>query len=357
MKQYSSYNVEIFDRDFNLVSHTNVSRPSFSVDYLSPVNNEITVFNVDAQKGDYIRIHSGDDEFFGIVTGAVSHDKKTMTISYMDFLKILDLDIVFDTNLQGTSNLETIIANLITDLFINNSDNEQNITGLSVTTSSSTADWGFNLKSDTEGMHHCIVNFYETIIVRALEKYSVAVTATPNVQAKTIALTIGRVSADVRTIEADLPNVVYKNIIIKETQKDVNKLMVVNTENYTDIRTYYRHSDDTYSTTDTDRITPVVREVHGVAPDEQRTFAQVADSDAADTFGNIEYNNLIELVVTNDDTLVKPYELQIGQVVSILSKGNSYGSVLTGKTVSDRTQLTFGTIRLDLTKIIKRRYG
>ena len=65
---------------------------------------------------------------------------------------------------------------------------------------------------------------------------------------------------------------------------------------------------------------------------------------------------MIELTVTKNDTLVKPYALDIGQVVNIISKGNVYTSILTGKAISDRTQLTFGTIRLDLTKIIKRRY-
>ena len=195
------------------------------------------------------------------------------------------------------------------------------------------------------------------LIARALEKYSVVITVTPDVQEKAIVLTIGAIQESPKVIEADLPNIVVKNVVIKETDKDVNKLMVYNTENYTDVRTYYRHSDDSYSVANTDRITPVVQEIHGVAPSNGGTFAAAADSDAANVFGGINYNNLIELTVMKDDTLVQPYALDIGRVVNIISKGNVYTSILTGKTVSDRAQLTFGTIRLDLTKIIRRRYG
>lgn len=353
------YNVEIFERDFSLRDHTVVSDVRYSVDYLSPVQNTITVFNVAAEKGDYIRISNSDNDFFGVIRSVSSQDKKTMNISYSPFLSVLETDVLFDTDLQGTSNLETVIANLISAMFITNSDTAQNITGLSVTTSSATTGWGFNLKSDTEGKHHCIIDFYDSIIVRALEKYSVVITVTPNVQAKTIALVVGKI-AGTKTIETDLPNIVDKSIVVKETEKDVNKLVVYDTADYTTKRTYYRHPDYTYGTTNTDRITPVVQEIHGVAAEEgtdnPRTFAQVADSDAADVFGNIEYNNLIELVMANDDALVKPYEMQIGQVLEVISKGTVYTSILTGKTVAEKTQLTCGTIRLDLTKIIKRRY-
>lgn len=351
------FNVEIFKRDFSFVSHTNVSNVSYAEDYLSPVTNEITVLNCEASKGDYIRIQDAEDDFFGIITAVSSQDARTMTIQYGSFLSIFDTDLLFDTDLQGTSNLETVLKNLITGMFVSNPDTVQNIPGLSVETAGSTTNWGFNLKSDTEGKHHCIINFYSVLIARALEKYSVVITVTPDVQNKAIVLTIGAIQESPKVIEADLPNIVVKNVVIKETDKDVNKLTVYNTENYTDVRTYYRHSDDTYSTANTDRITPVVQEIHGVAPAQDGTFENAADSDAANVFGGISYNNLIELTVTNGDTLIKPYALDIGQVVNIISKGNVYTSILTGKAVSDSTQLTFGTIRLDLTKIIKRRYG
>lgn len=352
------YNVEVFDRAFNLLDHTNVSEVTWSVDYLSPTKNTITILNCNVHKGDYIRVHDRDSEFFGIITAVKSQSEKLMSVECASFLSVFDMDVLFDTDLQnGTSSLETVLKNLITAMFVSNSDTLQRIPGLSVETTSTTTGWGFNLKSDTENMHHCIVNFYNSLIVRALEKYGVVVTVTPDVQNKAIVLSIGKIADNSRIIETNLPNIVEKNVVIMETEKDVNKLVVYNTANYTSSRSYYLHPDGSYNTTNSNRITPVVQEIKAVSVEEGSTFANAADSEAVNTFGDLGYNNLIELTVANDDTLVKPYELEIGQEVHILSKGSEYKTILTGKTVSDRTQLTFGTVRIDLTKIIKRRYG
>lgn len=351
MKQY---NVEIFNRNFIMKSHTTVSRPSYAVDYLAHSNNELLVLNCAASKGDYIRIQGEGNDFFGVITAIARQDSKTMIIQYSDFLTLFDTDILFDTDLQGTSTLEQVIANLITAMFISNADSRQNITGLSVETVSNTTGWGLNLKSDTEGKHHCIINFYNSIIVRALEKYSVVITVTPDIQNKAIVLSIGRISDTTKVIEADLPNIAVKNIVIKETQKDVNKVTVYNSADYSTNRVYYLHPDGTYNTTNSNRITPVVQEIKAVDAGEG-DFATAADSEAVNVFGATQYNNLIELTVLNEDTLVQPYALDIGQVVSVISGGTVYQTILTGKAISDRTRLTFGTIRLDLTKILRRR--
>ena len=63
------YNVEFFDSAFANVSHTNVSLASYDEDYISPVDNEITVVDCNVEVGYYIRIVKGDIEFFGIVKG------------------------------------------------------------------------------------------------------------------------------------------------------------------------------------------------------------------------------------------------------------------------------------------------
>lgn len=360
MKQYS---VEIFNRSFNLVSHTNSEVEEYAEDYLSPVTNEVTVFNCNASKGDYIRIKDKYNEFFGIIVSIKSSSEKLMTISYASFLSIFDTDILFNTDLQGgDTSLEQTIANLITAQYINNTDSSMIISGLAVSTQGATNDWGFNLKSDTENMHHCIINFYDVIIARALEKYAVRIKVVPDIQNRSITLVIGKSTSGVVKIESDLQNVIEKNIIIKETSNDTNKLVVYNTENYTTTRVYYLHPNGSYDTSNTNRITPVIQEIKGTAPEREgstitRTFIKMADSEAADVFGSINYNNLVELAVLNDDSLVRPYEMEIGQEADIYSKGKIYRSILTGKTVGQQTILTFGTIRLDLTKILKRRYS
>lgn len=360
MRQYS---IEIFDRDFNLISHTNAVIEEYAEDYLSPVTNEVTVFNIDASKGDYIRIKDKNNEYFGVITSIKTNSEKMMVISYGSFLSLFDADILFNTDLQGGDiSLEQTIANLITTQYINNNDSSMVVRGLTVTTQGATNNWGFNLKSDTENMHHCIINFYDVIIARALEKYAVMIKVVPDIQNKRISLIIGKNRNEVVKIESDLQNIVEKNIMVKETGNDVNKLVVYNTENYTTTRVYYLHPNGSYDTTNANRITPVVQEIKGTAPEREgstitRSFIKMADAEAADVFGSINYNNLIELAVLNEDSLVRPYELEIGQEADIYSKGKIYRSILTGKTVGQQTMLTFGTIRLDLTKILKRRYG
>ena len=355
-----AFNVEIFQRNFTLRSHTVVEDVQYSEDYLSPDDNELTLLTVDAQKGDYIRITNGNDEYFGIINTVSSKEEGLVKIGYKAFLSLFDTDCMFDTTLQGgTASLEQTLANIITSMFISNSDTSMNVPGLSVTTTSSTTGWGFNLKSDKENMHHCIINMLNVLIIRAMEKYRVRIKVVPDVQNKTITLRIGRNTADAVTVEADLPNVISKNVVIKETNNDVNKLVVYNTENYTTVRVYYLHPDGTYNTTNSNRIIPVVQEIRGTAPERNgdtitKTFAQMADSEAAEVFGSIEYNNLIELEMLNDDSLIKPYSMEVGQVVNVISDGVSYSSILTGRKIEQTTTLTFGTVRLDLTKILRR---
>lgn len=354
------YNVEIFSRSFILKSHTNVEGVEFSEDYLSPDVNELTVQSINASLGDYIRITADNVEYFGIIDSVTSTDESLVELKYKSFLTLFDTDCMFDTNWQGGStSLEQTLANLITNMFISNSDTSMNVPGLSVTTTSTTSNWGFNLKSDTENMHHCIINLHDVLIVRSMEKYKVRIKVVPNAQNKTITLRIGRNTAASVTVEADLPNIIHKNVIIKETDNDVNKLVVYNTENYTTTRTYYLHPNGTYNTTNSDRIVPVVQEIRGTAPERDgstitKTFAQMADSEAAEVFGSIEYNNLIELEMLNDDSLVKPYNMEVGQVVNVISDRVTYYSILTGRKVEQTTTLIFGTIRLDLTKRLKR---
>ena len=66
------------------------------------------------------------------------------------------------------------------------------------------------------------------------------------------------------------------------------------------------------------------------------------------------YSNLIELTMANDDGLVKPEQMEFGQQVEIISDGVAYRSILTGRERGKNTKLVFGTVRLDLTKILRR---
>lgn len=379
------YSVEIFNRQFELLAHTNVDDVNIDYDYLTPNESETvlrltgfydtfaaqTVVNNGFLKalsvpeleglmdsvgvGAYIRLLRDDTDIFGVITSINSEeDEKLTKIGFQSFPStVFNTDVLFNTNNQGTVALETVIANLITSSWISSSDTIQVIPGLSVTTTSSTVNWGMNLKSDTEGKHYCIINFYDVLIRRALDEYGIAIQTAVDYENGSIVLTIGKVTGT-QTIEADLPNVFERSFLINESSNNVNKLDVYNTANYSTIITYYKHTDGTYNTTNSDRLYPVVREVQGAAAEEGITFAQAAASVAASVFGEVTYNNLIEITCHYEDKLISPKDLKIGSVVTVIHDDVSYGSIMTGYKLSNNViTLVFGSIRADLTKLIR----
>lgn len=382
------YNIEIFNRQFELLAHSNIDDIDIDYDYLSPNESNLIIrlsgfydtFAAEAVISDnggllkalnipeleglmdevgvgaYIRMQRDDVDIFGVITSITTADDPIMTkVGVQSFpASIFNAEILFDTNDQGTVDLETVIANYITSGWINNADTLQNIPGLSVNTTSTTLSWGMNIKSDTGGMHHAVINFYEVLIRRALDEYEISIQTTVDFENGSIELSIGKVPGT-QTIEADLPNVFERNFLINESSKNTNKLDIYNTANYTTVITYYKHTDGTYDTTNSDRLYPVVREIATAAADGGNTFPQNAAAVAASVFGEVIYNNLIEITCLYNDELINPKSLTIGSVVSVIHEGVSYSSILTGYKLSDNViTLIFGSIRADLTKLIKR---
>ena len=142
------------------------------------------------------------------------------------------------------------------------------------------------------------------------------------------------------------------NDLVQQVSADVNKLVLYNGADYTQTRTFYLHPDLSYDTKDADRITPVVCELQTISGEE--SFESAAITAAHNKFSSLAFSNLIELTMANGDTLVKPEELEFGQEVDIISDGEMYRSILTGRERGKTTKLIFGTVRLDLTKILRR---
>lgn len=382
------FNIEIFNRQFELLAHTNIDDIHIDYDYLKPNESELTIrlsgfydtFVAQAVipdskgmlkalsvpeleglmdavgVGAYVRLQRDDTDIFGVITSVTTAEDQLLTkVGIQPFpAAIFATEILFDTDKQGTVALETVIANLITASWISNSDTLQNIPGLTVTTTSSTVAWGMNLKSDTEGMHHCVIDFYDVLIRRALEEYGIAIQTSVDFQNGTIDLSIGKI-VGTKTIEADLPNVFERTFLINESSKNTNKVVIFDTANYTSTITYYKHTDGSYDTTNNNRLYPVVREISTASADEGITFAQAAASVAASAFGEVTYNNLIEIKCMYDDSLIRPKELKIGSVVTIIHDGSAYSSILTGYQLEDNViNLIFGSIRADLTKLLRR---
>ena len=352
------YNVEVFTQKFNMVANTNINEIIHKEDYLSSDENTITVFPMPGiTKEDYIRISRDDEEYVGVITEityGTDRSKQLQVISYKPLMELLNTDILFDVDLQQTGTLEGFIADRITEMFIDNEDEAQNIKGLSVEVKSQTPDWYFHITPRDSGGHYNIVNLIDSVIIPAMEKYGVLVKPMLDIQARTIRIDVGRVQAGTFIIEADLPNVITKQITIKSVSSDVNKLVIYDAADYENKRVYYLHSDLSYDTHDRDRITPVNCEITSVQVEEGHSFESAAISEAYNKFANLSYSNLIELTVMKKDSLIHPEDMEFGQVVKIVSDGTEYTSILTGREISETYKLIFGTVRLDLTKILRR---
>ena len=84
---------------------------------------------------------------------------------------------------------------------------------------------------------------------------------------------------------------------------------------------------------------------------------QILADYADNVFKTSKYKNLIELTLMESDPIVSA--VRWGRTVTIIHKGTSYASLLTGITVlgNGLVKLTFGMIRLELTKILKMKGG
>lgn len=348
------YNVEVFTQRFEMVANSNVNEVTHKEDYLSSDENSIAVFPMPGiAKEDYIRISRDGEEYTGVIT-EITYSKDLQTISYKPLMELLNTDVLFDVDLQQTGTLEGFIADRITEMFIENEDQAQNITGLSVVALTQTPDWYFHITPKDSGGHYNIVNLINSVIIPAMQKYGVLVKPVLDIQNRSIRIEIGRVPAGTFIIESDLPNVIDKQITIKSVSTDVNKLVIYDAADYETKRVYYLHPDLSYDTRDENRITPVNCEITSLQVEEGKSFESAAISEAYNKFANLAYSNLIEITVMKGDALIHPEEMQFGQVVKIISGGVEYSSILTGREIGQNIKLIFGTVRLDLTKILRR---
>lgn len=347
----SLYNVEIFKPDYTYRASAQVEEISYEFDYLSLQKNKIKLRNITAVRGDFIRIIKGSRKIFGLITGVSESD--TITIEYMSILSMFDVDIYADVLSlisSESASLEDWIANTINSTFIKNADTLQNIPGMIIDTVTSTTG------KKRLGFDSNIFNLYD-LITKSLTQHGIVIDTDLDVQNKNIVVTICKRKDAEKHIEADLPNILDKELSIEKGREATNKMMLVNEDNTSEQAIYYLLQDGTVSNApDSDkRITPVVLETKFISVSRNDTFADKAYSEAISKLVPGEYDNYICITVENDDCLVKPDEWLIGQKAVIIHNGKEYHSMLTGIDIGKRTKLMFGAVRKELTKKLKRR--
>ena len=68
-----------------------------------------------------------------------------------------------------------------------------------------TKDWSLHITPSDKGGHYNIVNLIDSVIIPAMEKYSIFVKTKLDIQNREVQITVGKAAAGVITIESDLP--------------------------------------------------------------------------------------------------------------------------------------------------------
>lgn len=368
----AQYNVNFFTRDLAFVHNDSANINELSDDYISIQNNTVEIGLTERVKnGQLIYLDNELDTFLGVVTN-IKPGFDTLTVTYKPFLSLFDTDVLFDTNLQkqtttdpssgakiNSKSLEQMLKDMIEEIYVFSDDPLQNL-NLVIVTETSTPRWGFNLKSDTEGTHYCIIGLYSVLIVNALKKYGVALSVFPDFASQSLFIYIrAQSNYDVMDIDGDLSNVTVKTLKMNDRPNGTNKLTVYNTNDYDQYVDFYVHTDRSWDSEDTDRITPVVRDVRAAMPDGEiedpdEAFLASAVDVAYGVLSGQAWNNLIELEVAPEDEVVNPLSLLIGQSIRLRYKDGIYESILTGRRITEESVvLIFGSERISFTKRYK----
>lgn len=364
------YNVEVFHRDFSFVHNYTVEDITYKYDYLTPVENEVMMsYNANVKMGDYIVLQSEERRYEGVISSIKIINKDYMTVGYYQLNKLFEFPVYVDRRYQqgdicaGTKSIESIIYDAIKDAFIDGkcqadgggyisgTDDLQKIPGLALTKTTDTMVWNVGLSTDT---YHFNVDIWKgdifDLISRALKGCSVGVITKLDIQAQKVYCSIGVLNSTPTTIETDLPQILAKNIVENDTTMMCNKFVLnMPSESGYPPKVYYRHSDGTWDMTDSDRLTPVIVDYGEPASD-------IYEGDTVETrlfnqYGALNYVNLIELTTPMD-----VYGLEFGDIANVIVGNNTYVSMLTGYEIhGDIIKYIFGMLRLDLTKILKRR--
>lgn len=461
MKQF---NIEIFDENFNFLFNTSADKTKYKEDYLDPEKAKV-VITTDARiaVNSIIRLYRDDEDYAGIITDVKVKDDGTTEVTYSSVESLFDKELLIDVGqIQGT--MEQYMKALMDELYVINSDTSQRLP-MQITAVTSTNDWSFDYKIENEPDEDeepperlvAFVNILDDLIIPGFTQYGIILDWTFDFNNKLINVYITKNLADPITIEPELPNIIDDNITIRKAKKRINKVNIWNSQDYERSIVYYLHSDDSFDTTDSDRVTPVnyknlkvsadnnekciskkvselkseyskIKSYNSMDPaerteedieeaqynmtdinyfmsfgwtynssdnliydsdnivvgqeswtDEDEFEAAIeawADTAAAETYGEVtalsiflekahdkayqtfsknKYDNLIELEVAEDDDMIKPMQLKVGQIVNIISEGVSYTSILSGREIDTTVTLIFGTIRLELTKTLKGR--
>mgnify|MGYP004667478297 CR=1 FL=1 len=341
-----AYKCEFFTRAFEYRDMSVIGAPIITVDYISAEKVDISVYRqISALRGDYARITDQDGaEIYQGIVADISHEKEITAVSLLPLISLFDVESSYNIGAY-TGDVEGALEAIIADLYINNEDTLQRLEGLTVIRTSSTAG---TLTAEGD-----VYQLWE-LATQALIRFEIVISAAFNIQQKKLTVEIGKSGDSGVTIDSGLPNIIDSRFVFAANLGAVNKLIVLNSDDAAQRSIWYLHKDGSVGQTETDRITPVVWKYDSASAHKDQTFDQTAEAIARERLVPSKVDNLIVLTLLRQDKLIGPDALKIGQTVSILRGDTQYTGVLTGLEHSPETvRLTFGVLRLELTKILK----
>lgn len=349
------YKFEIFKRmDFSFQDYGFFSKDVKIVyDYLSPQSFTVKVNKiVNCELLDLIRI--GDEGTRNIYSGYISNieilnNKTTLTIS--PIVNLLDCESIQSTEKEWGKAI-------FYQIFHDYTRTTPTLYRLPIKFNSARpyTNWG-----DVENPYPDKLKSTKAVIIDRAKQNNLFLYFFINARASSIYVNFLKPATDVKVIEADLDNI-------------INKKITVNSNTGPNIAIMWQPEGDAdggyvfWTLVKTDRgefttdkaahlniaVPRVISEVMN-SPDEY-TYAEVYQK-LREMLGaaNDSNNNNIKLTVLLEDKIIDPLNMQIGQPVKIISEGKTYTTTYTGYSRGRKTiELTFGSVRTELTKILKR---
>ena len=342
------YKLEIFTDQMEFCSAALIDKQPIELDFLTYDAYTIAAKAIPCKKGYFTHITDGGSLVADGVISDVQPGTGTVDIS------IRPLQALFDVEVFASPIPDAVIwlEQQITEQFIKNPDALQN-RPVRLSASTRTA---APLAVDGETVRLL------DVMAAALTTYGIVCTCYLDMAKKAVQASIAAVTKVV-TLEADLPNVLEKSITLGDSYGAANKAyirQVVEDEagntTYPQTAVFFLHPDGTIDNKDADRIVPVFWTVKNV--NDSETWEQEALEAATEALAPQQYDNEIILTYRAGDGLTHPENIPIGAQARILTGGEAYTSILTGRTIGVGTvELTFGRVRVALTKqmIMERR--
>ena len=350
------YRVEVYDPDFNFISFGGISTKDIKIDYLTEENSVIEVTDViEAHVNDYLALKQDGKLFMYGIIANVEYSVGRTSITFIHFMKYLNVDIMEDAAVFQTLSAEEWLHNRLMALYAG-SDDFQNIHGFSCEYNSTTM-IDYEATSDPGTME--TVNLF-TFIQMLLQKYMIMVTWRIDFTTKTVKVVIGKIDTEsVWTLKLGIADAPEYSIDIHSIEGAYNKIKYFNEEDLSNTVTYFLHTDGSIDDDSaSNRLIPVTYTEKTAAPDttegEEKTFEEVALLDAQASMMNTDFNHEIIVTFNADSKLVPVGEL--GQLYRLITpEGVAYNTVLTGyESVNiSYLKLMFGLVRTDLTTILK----